>query len=51
MMQVNFATGLSPQIADWLRTEVQRFSEVRAAYLLDRALGATTARSLTLTSR
>lgn len=32
-MQVNFATGLAPQITDWLRTEVQRFSEVRTAYL------------------
>lgn len=31
-MQVDFATGLSRQITDWLRTVVQRFPEVRAAY-------------------
>ena len=33
MMQANTATGLSPQITDWLRTQVQRFPDVRGAYL------------------
>lgn len=33
MMDVNAATGLAPQITDWLRTEVRRFPDVRAAYL------------------
>ena len=33
MMQIDAATGLSSQIADWLRTEVQRFADVRGAYL------------------
>jgi predicted nucleotidyltransferase len=32
-MQVDFATGLSRQITDWLRNEVQRFPDVRVAYL------------------
>ena len=32
-MDVSAATGLAPQITDWLRTEVRRFPDVRAAYL------------------
>jgi uncharacterized protein len=32
-MQVNTATGLSPLITNWLRAEMQRFPDVRAAYL------------------
>ena len=40
MMDVNAATGLSPQITGWLRAEVQRFPDVRAAYLFgSRACG------------
>ena len=33
VMDVSKATGLSSQITDWLRTEVARFPEVRAACL------------------
>ncbi len=32
-MHVNSATGLSPQITNWLRTAVNRFPDVHAAYL------------------
>lgn len=32
-MELNPATGLSPQITGWLRAEVQRFPDVRGAYL------------------
>ena len=32
-MQASTATGLSPQITEWLRAQVQRFPDVRGAYL------------------
>jgi uncharacterized protein len=33
MMHTSTETGLSPQITDWLRAQVKRFPDVRAAYL------------------